>query len=87
MISKIELKTFKIYLMLKLFMCLRLELLELFKKNSLLKVPFFFQIFGNVFVVYIFFWIFKKNSIFFNRNCQVRKIRNKKNMLIGGKGV
>jgi hypothetical protein len=30
MISKIELKFLKIYLMLKLFMCLRLELLELF---------------------------------------------------------
>jgi hypothetical protein len=44
MISKIELKVFKINLMLKLFMCLRLDLLELFKKIYTLGITFSFQI-------------------------------------------
>jgi hypothetical protein len=56
MISKIELKCFKINLMFELFMCLRLELLKLLlnfyslgviKKNS----NFSFQFFGKFFVI------------------------------------
>jgi hypothetical protein len=45
MISKIELKCFKKTLTLKLFMCLRLELLELILKIYLLGVTFFFKLF------------------------------------------
>jgi hypothetical protein len=43
MISKIELKCFQINLMLKLFMCLRLELLELFLNFYSLQVTLFFR--------------------------------------------
>jgi hypothetical protein len=41
MISKIELICFQINLMLELFMCLRLKLLELFLKQNSLRVTFF----------------------------------------------
>ncbi len=43
MISKIELKCFQIKLMLEMFMCLRLELLELLLKIYSLGVTFFFK--------------------------------------------
>jgi hypothetical protein len=41
MISKIKLKTFQIHLILKLFMCLVLELEELLKKIYSLGITFF----------------------------------------------
>ncbi len=44
MISEIELKCFKIHLMLELFMCLRLELLKLLLNCYSLGVSLFFQI-------------------------------------------
>ncbi len=59
MISKIELKYFQINLMLKLFLCLRLELLELLFKNYSLGVTcFFFQIFDPNFWASVLFIIF-----------------------------
>jgi hypothetical protein len=43
MISKIDLKCFQINLMLELFICLRLDLLELFIKKLALGITFFFS--------------------------------------------
>jgi hypothetical protein len=57
------LKNLKINLMLKMFYGLMLELLELFFKNYLVIVAFFFlsnlwcQNFGKMIIVYIFLWI------------------------------
>jgi hypothetical protein len=60
MILKIELKCIQTNLMLDLFMCVRLKLLELIFNFYLLWVTFFFSnfqshFFGKFFVVYIFF--------------------------------
>ncbi len=78
MISKIELKCFQMNLMLELFMCLSLKLLELFKKNYSLGVTSFFsnfwsQLFGKCFVFYIFPWICTIFSIFSRTNSKPKK--------------
>jgi len=93
MISKIELKCFQINLMLELFMCWRLKLLELFKKIYSSRMTFYFfkflvPIFWQVFffVVYIFLWICIIFSIFFQTKIAKLKIQNQKNMLVGGTG-
>jgi hypothetical protein len=92
MISNIQLKSFKISLMLELFMCLWLKLLKLLKCFYSWEVNFFFQIFDPntlaiFFVVYIFPWIYTIFShFFFNKNCQVKKFSNQKNMLVGEGG-
>ncbi len=59
--QRLNLKVFKINLMLELFMCLMLELLELL----LNLYSFMIKAFGNCFVVYIFSWICTIFSIFF----------------------
>jgi hypothetical protein len=56
MISKIELKCFQINLILEIFLCLRLELLELFLKIYSLGVTCFFQISNpNCLASFLFF--------------------------------
>ncbi len=85
MISKIELKRFQINLMLELFMCLRLKLLELLFKNYSLGVTCFFsnswsQLFAKCFV----FYIFLEFALFFP--FFLEQIRNQKNMLVEGSG-
>jgi hypothetical protein len=81
MISKILLKSFQINLILELFMCLMLELLELLLVFYSLGVTFFFVIYDFNFLT--MFYVFFYNLHFFfhffpNKNCQVRKIRNQK---------
>jgi hypothetical protein len=80
MISKIELKCFFQKLTLELFMCLRLELLDLILKFYLLGITFFFKLF------FIFFWqdnFICMFSIFPNKNCQIKKIQTKKTCSFG----
>ncbi len=78
MISKIELKCFKINLMFELFMCLRLELLKLLLNFYSLGVIKKNQIFHSNFLASFFcFFVFFEFSLFFpffsQQNCQVKK--------------
>ncbi len=67
MISNIEPKCFQINFMLELFMCLRLELLELLKKNYSLIVTFFFQICdANFLASFLLFTFSLEFSLFFS---------------------
>ncbi len=73
-------------------MCLKLEFSELILKIYSLGVPFFFQIcdfkFLAIFLLFTFFFEFEKIIPFFlQQNCQVRKIENQKNMLVGEGGL
>jgi hypothetical protein len=81
MISKIELKCFQKALTLKLFMCLKLELLELILKFYLLGISFFFKLFIIVFWQDNFICIF---SIFFQtRIAKLRKFKPEKHVHLG----
>jgi len=73
--QRLNLKVFKINLMLELFMCLMLELLELL----LNLYSFMIKTFGNCFVFYIFSWICTIFSIFFpTRIAKLGKFETKK---------
>ncbi len=69
MISKIELKCFQINLMLELFMCLRLESLELFLKIYSLRVTFYFFkiLIPIVLASFLLFTFFLEFALFFFR--------------------
>jgi hypothetical protein len=73
MISKIELKCFQINLMLDLFMCVRLELLELILNFYLLGVEkkgsnFQSHVFGKFFLLFTFLFEFSKKKFHFYPN-------------------
>ncbi len=80
MISNIELKSFQINFMLKLFMCLMLESLEFILNFYSLKVTFFLSNFlTHCFDKVFWFLHFSLNLNYFlhffpNKNCQVKKI-------------
>jgi hypothetical protein len=79
MISNIKIKNFQRHLTLKLFICLILELLKsnliFFTRNNLFSLKFVISIFWQLFFEFALFFPF-----FPNKNCQVRKIQNLKNM-------
>ncbi len=95
MISNIELKWFQIDLMLELFICWRLKLLELFLKNYSLGITFhFFKIFVLIFwQVFLFgcLHFFLNLHYFFhffpNKNCQAKNSKPKKHVGLGKGGL
>jgi hypothetical protein len=90
-ISKIEFKSFQINLMLEFFMCLMLELFKNFEKKISLRIIFFlkrnlFQFFDNFFFGHFSLNLHYCFPYFPNMNCQVRKIKNQKHVLVVGGG-
>jgi hypothetical protein len=69
----------------------KVQIIKFIFKNLLIRSNnVFFKkiipIVGKFFVVYIFFEFTLFFAYFSNNICQIKKIRNKKNMLVGGKG-
>ncbi len=92
-ISKIEFKNFQINLMLEIFMCLMLEFKKLFENFFSLRITFFLKRNLSQFFDFFFLTFFLEFALFFpyfpNMNCQVRKIKNQKHVLVvgGGRGT
>ncbi len=92
MISKIEFKCFQINLMLELFVfkvgIIKINFNFLFIKNN---ISFFKFLIPIVLVSFLLFTFFLEFALFFfhffpNKNCQVKKTQNQKNMLVGALG-